>query len=169
VEFAPHLVDRLVSQSRARSEGEIIERIEGELRRSVARFDESTASVNEMAQRIFDVKPSDSGQSPSGPRCILEARGLETIDRRPDGCLWIIGDKSLGSTLHEMLDGTIKFLYTPNGGKATGYRAAWFTKARDEAIREECCRILTARCTRKSKDFGPRMSAFGRDVPPISR
>ena len=82
----------------------------------------------------------------SEPRDILielfEKEGLQYLDNRPKGGhLWVIGGKEL-EPLIEKVSEEIKapFTFVRNGCKASGFRPAWFTKAKSylkAANREE--------------------------------
>ncbi len=60
----------------------------------------------------------------------LKNKGLEVIDKRSKGgALWVVGGKELDPILKETrrLFGAL-WIYSQNGGSATGYRTSWFTK-----------------------------------------
>ena len=60
----------------------------------------------------------------------VKEAGLEYSDKRSSGGnLWVIGDKSIQSTMHELEKRGAKFTYKANGGKATKHRPAWFIPA----------------------------------------
>ena len=52
---------------------------------------------------------------------LVERLGLEVVDKRPRGALWIIG----GSELRAQLE-PLGFKFAKNGGKATDWRPAWW-------------------------------------------
>jgi len=59
----------------------------------------------------------------------LSDRGLEIVDKRPSGGnLWVIGGQELSGLMEQLQRRGTKFDFTPNGGKASGYRAAWHVK-----------------------------------------
>lgn len=59
----------------------------------------------------------------------LARSGIEVIDRRPTGRLWVVG----GAELEPVMDAAERtgwiFRFTPNGGAATGYRPGWYLLA----------------------------------------
>lgn len=61
----------------------------------------------------------------------FRSKGLEVIDKRDKGgCLWVVGSPS---EIDDIVRAACKKFYAGgnyamNGGKASGYRTAWFTK-----------------------------------------
>ena len=59
----------------------------------------------------------------------LRARGLEVIDNRSlGGVLWVVGGVELTPIMEEFEVQEIKFW--PASGRATGFRAGWYTNWR---------------------------------------
>ena len=54
------------------------------------------------------------------------------IDKRASGGkLWVLGDAAqLEPVITALQSQGVKFAFAPKGGRATGGRAAWFTKSR---------------------------------------
>jgi very-short-patch-repair endonuclease len=71
---------------------------------------------------------SVSNGRPADPVILFTSMGCEVIDKRPlGGNLWILGGNELDAAMSELAARGIKFSFKPEGGKATGHRAAWFT------------------------------------------
>ena len=70
---------------------------------------------------------------PANAKAYFESCGLETVDKRANGgCLWVIGDEDEISEYVDFACRKYKLegQHWPGGGKATGYRDAWFTKSK---------------------------------------
>lgn len=50
--------------------------------------------------------------------------------RSKGGALWLIGGKELTPVVVELRKKGVSFTYTANGGRATGYRPAWYTQTK---------------------------------------
>ena len=71
--------------------------------------------------------------SPANAKAYFESCGLETVDKRVSGgCLWVVGSENEISKYVDFACKKYKLegQYWPGGGKATGYRDAWFTKSK---------------------------------------
>lgn len=80
-------------------------------------FSEQIAPTDQTAEQPFDVA------------AYLRERGLEVIDKRPAGCLWVVGGNDALRPLMRDLQGKgVWFRFTPRGGKATSYRPGWWLK-----------------------------------------
>lgn len=56
----------------------------------------------------------------------LVQAGFEVIDKRPQGgALWVVCDQERGKSLAALVNG-VKFIFAPNGGRATRKRPAWY-------------------------------------------
>ncbi|WP_406944165.1 hypothetical protein ACJA3J_12340 [Halobacillus sp. SY10] len=65
---------------------------------------------------------------------VEELRGmdLQFIDkRRKGGCLWVVGGAELDSVMNKFAGRGIRFIFKPNGGRATKKKPGWFTKWRE--------------------------------------
>jgi len=80
--------------------------------------------------RIID-KPRfalEAERSVADPATWLSDKGFEIIDKRQfGGNLWVIGGPEIEAGLAELKKQGVKFYFKELGGKATGYRPAWFT------------------------------------------
>jgi very-short-patch-repair endonuclease len=82
------------------------------------------------ATRVVDKPRLALGVEPSvaDPAAWLNDKGFEIIDKRQfGGNLWVIGGPEIEASLAELKKQGIKFYFKELGGKATGYRPAWFT------------------------------------------
>lgn len=63
-------------------------------------------------------------------RTLLERLGLRVLDKRAvGGALWVIGDRQLQPVMERLEELNVRFAFKPDGGRTTGYRAAWWTAA----------------------------------------
>ncbi|WP_141504386.1 AIPR family protein [Paenibacillus luteus] len=61
---------------------------------------------------------------------ILRSANLEIIDKRLNGgCLWVIDSPNCQKQMKALAKKGYGFNFSPNGGKTTGNKAAWFIKA----------------------------------------
>lgn len=75
-----------------------------------------------------DETTSASNGQPVDPIVFFNQRGFEVIDKRHlGGNLWIVGGQELSAAMSDLAARGIKFSFKPEGGKATGHRAAWFS------------------------------------------
>jgi hypothetical protein len=62
-------------------------------------------------------------------RAYLEELGFRTVDKRPGGSLWAIADENEFSDVKSYLrERGVEFGYAKNGGRASGYQPAHYTK-----------------------------------------
>jgi hypothetical protein len=61
------------------------------------------------------------------PAAYLREAGLEVIDRRPIGRLWVIDGDPSSPPLAALRSQGVRFTFAKNGSRSTGHRAAWFT------------------------------------------
>jgi curved DNA-binding protein CbpA len=85
------------------------------------RYDESLRAVEEERQAAS--RPFDAA-------AYLQENGLEVIDKRPSGCLWVVSppDSDLTPVMEELRAKGCEFRFAERGGKATGRRPAWWMK-----------------------------------------
>jgi hypothetical protein len=62
------------------------------------------------------------------PAAYLRESGLEVIDRRPVGALWVVDGDPPSPALAELRARGVRFTFARNGGRSTGHRPAWFTR-----------------------------------------
>ena len=60
----------------------------------------------------------------------LRAANMTFTDKRPKGCLWVIGDAKLKPFFEELSREGISFSFAARGGHTTGFRPGWFTTSR---------------------------------------
>jgi len=60
----------------------------------------------------------------------LRAANLTFMDKRPKGCLWVLGDATLKPVFDSFHKDGIAFTFAPRGGHTTGFRPGWFTTSR---------------------------------------
>lgn len=54
---------------------------------------------------------------------------VEYVDKREKGgCLWIVGGHDLEKEMNLLIEYKIKFIFSPNGGRASKHRQAWYFK-----------------------------------------
>jgi hypothetical protein len=58
----------------------------------------------------------------------LRAAGLEVIDKRPAGSLWVVDGDPPSPALAALRAQGPRFVFARNGGRSTGHRPAWFSK-----------------------------------------
>lgn len=103
------------------------------------------SSITEFARSFRDSMLDDqlitvpSDASRSAPRWTVgeslrdyfERIGCEiAADKRPHGCLWILGDYELLNSVREhLMEHGIQFSFAQHGGKASRHRPAWYTKS----------------------------------------
>jgi very-short-patch-repair endonuclease len=59
----------------------------------------------------------------------LEERGVEYIDKRPNGgALWAVGGAELSTMMSDLAKRGYKFTFSASGGRATMHRPGWFVK-----------------------------------------
>ena len=99
------------------------------------RVRKAEAALRELSARFEAVPAALPGplRSSGGSLAInLQAKGFEVIDKRASGGkLWVLGDAAqLEPVITALQSQGVKFAFAPKGGRATGGRAAWFTKSR---------------------------------------
>jgi DNA topoisomerase-3 len=62
------------------------------------------------------------------PVAYLRDAGLEVIDKRPAGSLWVVDGDPPSPALAALRDRGPHFVFARNGGRSTGHRPAWFSK-----------------------------------------
>jgi hypothetical protein len=58
---------------------------------------------------------------------LLRNRGLQAIDKRPNGSLWVIGGPELKQVLSQFAANGVHFSFAKDGGQSTAHRPAWWT------------------------------------------
>lgn len=60
----------------------------------------------------------------------LKSKGLETVDKRPQGgALWVVGGREeLASLMAELAKKGHRFVFTANGGRASKHRPSWYMR-----------------------------------------
>lgn len=59
----------------------------------------------------------------------LRSKGAEIIDKRTSGgCLWVVYESRIESHINESRKWGVYFNLSAQGGRASGYRKAWYTK-----------------------------------------
>jgi len=64
----------------------------------------------------------------------LKQAGLDVIDKRPSGSLWVVDGDPPSPALSMLLDRGIGFAFTPNGSRATHRRPGWYIKGSDQSV-----------------------------------
>lgn len=90
-------------------------------------------TTHSETKRFSSVSDSEVG---TGVVDILVANGIDRsliIDKRDHerGSLWVIGDTSQRPVFELLAREGVIFSFAPEGGRATGHRPAWWTRARD--------------------------------------
>ena len=62
------------------------------------------------------------------PAEYLRGAGLEVIDRRPAGSLWVVDGDPPSPPLAALREQGVRFAFARNGGRATRHRPAWFMR-----------------------------------------
>jgi DNA topoisomerase-3 len=62
------------------------------------------------------------------PAVYLRQAGLEVIDKRPAGALWVVDGQPPSPALAALRAHGIRFVFARNGGRSTGHRPAWFAR-----------------------------------------
>lgn len=84
-------------------------------------------NVSNINKESIDSTSNASGDDADWVIPVLEQADLEYIDKRPHkGSLWVIGGKNLAGVLKPLQDAGAGFKFKKDGGKATGYRDAWW-------------------------------------------
>jgi len=109
---------------------ERVSKAEAALRELGARFE--ALKDRAVAQPVPAVLREPQRSAPGGLAADLEAKGFEVIDKRASsGKLWVLGDAAqLEPIITALQSQGVKFGFAPKGGRATGGRAAWFTRSR---------------------------------------
>jgi AcrR family transcriptional regulator len=98
-----------------------------------SRFEAQREANSEARAPAPTAGPAESPvDAPVGVAADLRARGFEVIDKRAaGGKLWVMGPATeLKPVMADLQRKGVKFGFAPKGGRATGGRAGWFTKAR---------------------------------------
>ncbi len=85
----------------------------------------------EKVQGAAHASTNVARQNPSGGASSLSAflreKGLTIIDNRPvGGALWVLGGRELEPLMQDLARKGIKFTFSSNGSKTTGYKPAWW-------------------------------------------
>lgn len=115
-----------------------------ELSRLISQTVEQTvsATLDQKLQNIQQEQPKEQEQ-PEEPQvekssekeqestsfdliAYLQEKGLEIVDKRPQGALWVIGGWELNDILFPLKEQKIYFRFTKNGSRSTKKQAAWF-------------------------------------------
>ena len=67
----------------------------------------------------------DSDQDPAD---YLRQAGLEVVDKRPAGSLWVVDADPPSPPVAALRGQGLRFAFARNGGRATKHRPAWFLK-----------------------------------------
>jgi predicted nucleic acid-binding Zn-ribbon protein len=100
------------------------------------RVRKAETALRELSARFEAAPGATPGSRPrsggEGLAADLRAKGLEVIDKRASGGkLWVLGDAAQLQPVITALQGQgVEFGFAPKGGRATGGRAAWFTRSR---------------------------------------
>ena len=99
------------------------------------RVRKAEAAMRELSARFEAVPAAPPGPPRSSGGSLatdLQAKGFEVIDKRASGGnLWVLGDTARLEPVITAWQGQgVKFAFAPKGGRATGGRAAWFTRSR---------------------------------------
>jgi len=62
------------------------------------------------------------------PAAYLRQAGLEVVDKRPAGALWVVDGEPPSPALAALRAGGIRFVFAKNGGRSTRHRPAWFAR-----------------------------------------
>jgi DNA topoisomerase-3 len=62
------------------------------------------------------------------PAAYLRQAGLEVIDKRPTGALWVVDGDPPSPALAALRARGVRFSFAKQGGRSTGHRPAWFTR-----------------------------------------
>jgi hypothetical protein len=60
------------------------------------------------------------------PAVHLRQAGLEVIDKRPVGRLWVVDSNPPSPALAALLKRGVRFVFARNGSRSTKHRPAWF-------------------------------------------
>jgi len=99
------------------------------------RVRKAEAALRELSARLEAAPGATPGSRPGsggeGLAADLRAKGFEVIDKRASGGkLWVLGDAALEPVITALQGQGAQFGFAPKGGRATGGRAAWFTRSR---------------------------------------
>ncbi len=86
----------------------------------------TTIPFQEQRERSAELEIGEVSNTESEVAAVLSAAGLEVVDKRPAGCLWVKGGAQVGERLRLYAPAGYEFRYAPNGGRATGHLPAWF-------------------------------------------
>ena len=88
----------------------------------------TTESHQTVEAVISEEEPSDEGVQDYIIQ-VLEELNIPYVDHRNNnGCLWIIGDRSISSIFESFYEYSVVFHYKEDGGRATKGEPAWWTK-----------------------------------------
>ena len=109
---------------------ERVRKAEAALRELGVRFE--ALKDRAVAQPVPPVLREPPRSDAGGLAADLAAKGFEVIDKRASGGkLWVLGEAAqLEPVITALQSQGVKFAFAPKGGRATGGRAAWFTKSR---------------------------------------
>ncbi len=102
------------------------------------RLGKAEAALADLRARFAELsEPGSQAEAPDAAGATAElgdelrARGFEVIDKRQSGGkLWVIGSSAdLKPVIAELQRKGVKFGFAPKGGRVTGGRPGWFTKA----------------------------------------
>jgi len=85
-------------------------------------------SIADALRRDRVLRTSSEVMDPESIVEFFEGQGLHVKDNRQfGGALWVMGDESLRPIMTTLLRQGIRFVYKPEGAKATNYRPGWWT------------------------------------------
>jgi hypothetical protein len=99
--------------ARRAGSGTAVSRSQSKRKRSSLQGDEIRRSSSQMVQRRLVDR--------------LRTANLTFMDKRPKGCLWVIGDAKLKPLFDALGTDGIVFTFAARGGHTTGFRPGWFT------------------------------------------
>ena len=92
----------------------------------------ASPSRNGHSQTALDGAPPPAPLPPPpgvdlNPAEYLRQAGLEVVDKRPEGRLWVVDGDPPSAPLAALRERGVRFAFARNGGRATGRRSAWYT------------------------------------------
>jgi len=93
--------------------------------------------LTKSSKRTVEQAPPPNGATatpaapvPDGvdPATYLRQAGLEVIDKRPAGALWVVDGEPPSPALAGLRARGVRFVFAKNGGRSTHHRSAWFAR-----------------------------------------